>query len=171
MDAELATLIASNVEAEISDSDFGHTIFIVGPTGAGKSTFLDRFFRKTLPHAIRRKCVVLNVNFLDATGREDVALGWLTEQLIKILEAELYANGAPNWEDLLGLYNGEYQRRVKGVDAQLYQADKERFKIKFGEWLEEKVESDREGYLMRVLEDAVRNRKKLPISPNHLITE
>lgn len=163
VDTELASLIASNVNTDKSFDDSGQTIFIVGPTGAGKTTFLDRFFRRTLPSAIRRRCVVLNVNCLDASGREEVALHWLTEQLIQMLEHAMYEDGSPNWEELVGLYYGEYRRRAKGVDAQLYKECKDKFKIKFGEYLENKVESDREGYLKRILEDAVRNRKLLPI--------
>lgn len=163
VDAELTTLIASNVDSDKASDDSGQTIFIVGPTGAGKTTFLDRFFRRTLPGVIRRRCVVLNVNCLDASGREDNALQWLTEALIEMLEDAIYEGGSPSWDDLVGLYHGDYVRRRKGVDAQLYNADKSAFKIKFGEYLEKKVESDREGYLKRILEDAVKNRKLLPI--------
>ena len=163
IDSELATLIESNFDADLSADDSGQTIFIVGPTGAGKTTFLDRFFRKTLPSSIQKRCVVLNVNCLDASGREDVALHWLTEQLIQILEHAIYEGGSPNWDELVGLYHGEYDRRSRGVDAQIYKEDKDKFKRKFGEFLDVKVEADREGYLKRILQDAVRNRKLLPI--------
>ncbi len=161
VDTELASLIKTNVETDPSES--GQTVFIVGPTGAGKTTFLDRFFRKTLPNSIRRKCVLIRVNCLDATGREDTALTWITERLISELEKEVYKEGAPTWDELLGLYMGEYKRRLGGVDAQLYTRDKQAFKEKFGEFLDQKVESDREGYLKRILEDVVNNRGMLPI--------
>ncbi|WP_201067112.1 MULTISPECIES: AAA family ATPase [Thiorhodovibrio] len=163
VDTELASLIASSVDADKSFDDSGQSIFIVGPTGAGKTTFLDRFFRRTLPNAIRKRCVVLNINCLDASGRDDIALQWLTEQLINMLEHAIYEDGSPSWEELVGLYYGEYQRRAKGVGAQLYKQDRARFKIEFAEYLEDKVESDREGYLKRILQDVVRSRKLLPI--------
>ena len=158
VDKELANLIRDAVEA-----DSGQTIFIVGPTGAGKSTFLDRFFRKTLSTHLRRQCLVVRVNLLDASGREETGLQWLTETIITALEAELYDNSSPSWKDLQGLYHSEYQRRATGVDAQLYTANRERFLEKFSEYLDRKVESDREGYLKRILTDAVRSRKKLPV--------
>ncbi len=41
--------------------------------------------------------------------------------------------------------------------------DKDAFKEKFGQYMDEQVEKDREGYLNRLLQDVVRNRKKLPI--------
>ena len=75
----------------------------------------------------------------------------------------MYQDGAPSWDELQGLYHIEYLRRAKGVDAQLYERDKQAFKEKFGEYLDQVVESDREGYLKRILADIVHNRKKLPI--------
>ncbi|MCP4237496.1 MAG: ATPase, partial [Aestuariibacter sp.] len=45
LDNELASLIKTSVETDNSASESGQTVFIVGPTGAGKTTFLDRFFR------------------------------------------------------------------------------------------------------------------------------
>ena len=158
VDKELANLIEVAVEVES-----GQTIFIVGPTGAGKSTFLDRFFRKTLSRTLRQRCLVVRVNFLDASGRMETVLQWLTEQLITSLEEQVYENGAPSWDELQGLYYAEYQRRSKGVDAHLYERDRDAFKEKFGEYLDHNVESDREGYLKKILKDAVHNRKKLPI--------
>ncbi|WP_231499647.1 cold shock domain-containing protein [Methylomonas sp. 11b] len=163
VDSELINLITSNIEVEDPHYETGQTVFIVGPTGAGKTTFLDRFFRKTLPDAVRRRCIVVGVNCLDATGREDTALEWLTESLISALEKGVYEEGFPSWNDLLGLYHREYKRRSTGVDAVLYEKDKDQFKVKFGEFLSERVESDREGYLKRILSDAVNNRKMLPI--------
>jgi len=41
--------------------------------------------------------------------------------------------------------------------------DKDAFKEKFGQYMDEQVEKDRDGYLNRLLQDVVRNRKKLPI--------
>ena len=158
VDQELANLIEAAVEV-----DSGQTIFIVGPTGAGKSTFLDRFFRKTLSDSLRHQCLVVNVDCLDASGHEETLLKWLTESIIASLENRLYEDGAPSWNELQGLYHFEYQRRSKGVDAQLYKRDKAKFKEKFGKFLERSVEEDREGYLKRILTDAVRSRNKLPI--------
>ena len=158
VDRELANLIEAAVEV-----DSGQTIFIVGPTGAGKSTFLDRFFRKTLSNTLRRQCLVIRVNCLDASGREETVLQWLTESIITSLEELVYEGGTPSWGELQGLYYSEYIRRSKGVDALLYQRDRDAFKDKFSKYLDLNVENDREGYLKRILTDAVRNRMKLPI--------
>jgi cold shock CspA family protein/GTPase SAR1 family protein len=163
VDKELIGVIEQNVESGEAQTDSGETVFIVGPTGSGKTTFIDRFFKKTLPKEIREKCILLNVNFLDASGSEESAIQWLIDHLIYTLEGHLYQDSTPNWNDLLGLYFAEYKKRIKGVDSQLYKRDKEAFREKFAEYLDKKVEEDREGYLKRMLEDVVHNRKMLPI--------
>jgi len=44
----------------------------------------------------------------------------------------------------------------------LYEADKTAFKIKFGEFLDTQIQTDTYHYVVRLLEDAVRNRLLLP---------
>ncbi|GHY49026.1 AAA family ATPase [Vibrio cholerae] len=162
VDGELSRIISNTIEAEnIGESE--QSIFIVGPTGSGKTTFLERFFSKTLSKTIRDKCIVLNVNCLDASGDEQTIVNWMIERLIVQLESQLYADGIPTWDDLRGLYHGQYLRRVRGVDKELYETDKSAFKIKFGEFLDNEVERDREGYLNRILKDVLNNRHMLPI--------
>lgn len=163
VDTELSTLIENVVEIDPDQQDSGQSVFIVGPTGAGKSTFLDRFFKRTLSSSLRKRCIVTRVNCLDSSGRTDILLSSITETMIRALEQELYPNGHPTFVDLQGLYHSEYVRRSEGADAQLYARDKGAFKEKFGEYLNQVVQDDREGYLKRLLTDVVRNRKQLPI--------
>ena len=63
----------------------------------------------------------------------------------------------------LGFTTVRYVRRSEGVDAALYKKDKEAFRVKFGQYMDEQVIQDREGYLKRLLSDIVENRKCLPI--------
>ncbi len=158
VDEGLHSLIKTSVE-----SDDGETVFIVGPSGAGKSTFLDRFFRKTLPPSIRERCVVITLNMLDATGDEGTLLPWATNKVTELIEARLYEDGYPKWNDLQALYHTEYVRRSEGIDAALYTRDKEAFKEKFSTYVENQVHTDREGYLRRLVADLIHNRHFLPI--------
>lgn len=162
IDNQLSKIISSNIESQIIDES-EQSIFIVGPTGSGKTTFLERFFSQTLPKSTREKCILLNVNCLDSTGDENTIIKWVIENLISQLENALYEDGIPSWDDLRGLYHGQYLRRVRGVDKILYESDKKAFQIKFGEFLDSEVERDREGYLLRILKDVLNNRKMLPI--------
>lgn len=143
--------------------EVGQTVFIVGPSGAGKSTFLDRFFARTLSPETRDRCVVISVNALDASGNEAEALPWVTEEAITLVEKQLYPEGYPRWNDLQALYHLEYKKRAEGIDTILYKRDKNAFKEKFASYVEDQVAKDREGYLKRLLNDIVKNRKKLPV--------
>lgn len=158
IDVHLESLVRSAV-----DIDEGQTVFIVGPTGAGKTTFLDRFFRKTLSEGLRDRCVDVRVSCLDSAGDHSNIVSWMIDRLIEEIEAQLFEDGIPRWEDLQGMYFREYRRRAEGTGSQLYKSDKEQFKVEFGRFLEERVEADREGHLKRLLSDIVVNRSRLPI--------
>ncbi len=158
LDDHLEDVVRSSV-----DVDDGQTVFIVGPTGAGKTTFLDRFFRKTLSKGLRDRCVNVRVSCLDASGDQTSMIGWMIDRLIEEIEAEVFGGGSPSWDDLVGMYFREYRRRAEGTGAELYKTDKAAFKIEFGKFLDERVENDREGYLKRLLADIVTNRSRLPI--------
>lgn len=162
VDAALSSLISENLETEIQ-SEQDQSVFVVGPTGSGKTTFLERFFDKTLSKTVRDNCLVLNINCLNASGGEETVVNWMINELITKLEKEIYDDGCPSWNDLLGLYHGQYLRKARGADAILYKRDKEAFKEKFGKFLDDTVENDREGYLNRILHDVISNRKMLPI--------
>ena len=161
---------SASVEEELSDYlsnavelDAGESVFIVGPTGSGKSTFIERFFRRTLSAETRSKCIPVRLNFLEASGSIEPTMNWITETLIKNFEAALYKDGHPNWDELRGLYFSDYKRQSEGVHSKLYSRDKSAFQEKFSEFMAEKVEKDREGYLRRILADIVHNRNKLPV--------
>ena len=153
----------SAVVANTMDVDEGETIFIVGPTGSGKTTFVDRFFRKTLDATLRNQCVDVRVNCLDSSGAEEAIVPWMIDQIIELIEKRLFPDGYPSFEDLRGMYFGEYKRQSQGTHEALYKRDPEAFKVRFGDYLERAVVDDREGYLKRLLSDIVRNRKKLPV--------
>lgn len=154
----LQAIVQSTVAGEL-----GQTVFIVGPPGAGKTTFLDRFFARTLSPEVRERCVVISINALDATGNEASAVPWMTNQAIQSIHCQLFPSGYPDWNDLQALYHTDYVKRAEGVDAFVYKRSKDVFKEKFALIVENKVENDREGYLTRLLSDIVHNRKKLPI--------
>lgn len=92
--SELSNLIKWNVQAEMpSDSDL--SVFIVGPTGSGKTTYIDRFFSKILPKSTRELCLTIKINCLDASGDEQTIASWITETMIAFIEKELF-RGLPS---------------------------------------------------------------------------
>lgn len=160
--SDLSDLIKGNVQAELpSDSDM--SVFIVGPTGSGKTTYIDRFFLKILPASTRDSCLAININCLDATGDDATSTAWITEVIIAALESSLFAEGYPEYQDLLGMYFSTYKRMASGRLKKTYENDRHAFNVKFEEFLEEEVKVNREGYLNSLLNFTVHNRKKLPI--------
>jgi cold shock CspA family protein len=163
--AELApssdNLLALEIEAAV-ESGRGETVVLVGNNGAGKSTFIMRFFDSVLDRAVRARCAVVSIDLLESTGDVASLHGWLTTQIKTRLERLLYADGIPSYEDLQGLYWREYQRWMKGLFKPLYDSDKVAFKIKFSEFLDQQITKEPYTYVLRLLEDVVRNRKLLP---------
>lgn len=161
--------LQGDIEADLSEYfgkvvelDTGESVFIVGPTGSGKSTFLERFFRKTLETETRKKCIPIRINFLGASGSNNVQ-NWATENLVEQIEGQLFDDGSPTWDELRAMYFSDYKRLSRGVYAKLYEQDKPAFQQKFSEFMADKVESDREGYLQKLLYEIVYNRQKLPV--------
>jgi cold shock CspA family protein/GTPase SAR1 family protein len=159
---ELSRLIEGNVHAEMpSDSDL--SVFIVGPTGSGKTTYVDRFFSKILPKSTSDHCLVIKINCLDASGNENTTINWITEEIINFLEKELFDEGFPTYTDLQGMYFSEYKRRASGYLKKIYEKDREKFDEKFADFLEKEVRENREAYLESLLHFTIHNRNKLPI--------
>ena len=144
------------------ESGRGETVIIVGNDGSGKSTFLERFFRSVLDTSVRARCAVVKIDVSKWPGDLNLLSQWLTIQAKDGLEKLLFDDGMPSYDELQGLFWREYQSWMKGQYKPLYDADKNGFKIKFGEFLNEQKNGNPYGYVIRILEDVVRNRKMLP---------
>lgn len=137
-------------------------VIIVGTKGAGKSTFVDRFFRQVLPPAIAENTVLSRVNLADSNGDESAICDWIDEHLLLAMENSVFGEEPPSYDELMGMYFDDYKRWLIGPHQHLYENDKIQFKIKFGEYLANKRENDPNGYIMRMVQHVVNVRKKLP---------
>jgi len=153
--------LAREIETAV-DSGRGETVILVGNPGAGKSTFVERFFDLVLDPAVRSRCLVARIDLFTSTGEVTTLTPWLTSQLRAKLESLMFEGGIPTYEQLQGLYWREYQRWMRGPYKPLYQSDKDAFKNKFGEFLNEQMEREPYTYVLRLIEDIIRNRKLLP---------
>lgn len=138
-------------------------VVLVGLKGAGKSTFIDRFFRFVLDPALVEDCVLIRVNLADADGDPAGVASWLGRSLVVAAEAAVYGGRAPTFDELQGLFFGEYERLRSGPWAPLYGRDKEQFKIDFGQRCEKLRSEDPHVYIKALLHNVVASRRKLPV--------
>ena len=143
-------------------SGSSETILLIGNKGAGKSTFIDRFFEQALPMRLRSKCVVARIDLGEFHGEPKGIVTWITLQLRSRLESRICANNPPAYDDLMEIFFAEYQRWSVGSRKHLYETNKVQFKDQFGRHIEERRERYPEEYVRLLLARAARGNQKLP---------
>jgi predicted type IV restriction endonuclease len=138
------------------------TVLLIGNKGAGKSTFIDRFFEQVLPRRLREKCVVARVDLENYHGDPKAVVGWAILQLRSHLEAAVCTSDPPSYDELMGIFFSEYQRWSVGSRKHLYESNKTEFKDQFGRHMEERREKHPDEYVRLLLDWAVRGHQKLP---------
>ena len=140
----------------------GDFVLIIGSKGAGKSTFIDRFFRLVVDSSLRKRCLLVRVDLADSDGDIEAVSGWLTDRVVREIERGLFKNGNPKYEELQGIFYSEYLRWKIGEHKFLYKRDRLAFKEKFGQYVEDLIRNQRNRYIQRLLEDAVASRRLMP---------
>lgn len=140
----------------------GQIVLIVGNKGAGKTTFIDRFFKFKLDRSLRDKCLILKVDLSVSPGSLDGLQEWLTDRLIDAAEKALYDGKNPSYDELLGIFFDHYQRWSTGEHKHLYETNNDAFKIKFGEYIAARRRDKPDDYLTSVLKRAIRQRVVIP---------
>jgi hypothetical protein len=161
----LATSAGDQLTREIEavlQTRYADIVLIVGNKGAGKTTFVSRFFNIVLPRDLRDKCLVLQVDLADAMADIDGIESWLTRQLLAKIDKELFEDGVPTYDQLQGVFFADYQRWSKGERRHLYESDHQSFKIQFGEYMSKEATERPHEYLMRLLKSAANQRGLLP---------
>jgi hypothetical protein len=143
-------------------SQLNQFILIVGTKGAGKSTFIQRFFDLKLPPELHDVCVPISINLADSEGDENRILEWLRRTLLEKTENTL-GGTTPSWNELIGhMFFSEYQRWSTGSMKHLYEKDKQEFKVQFGRHIEKIRSENPLEYIRGLLRNLVRGRKQVP---------
>jgi energy-coupling factor transporter ATP-binding protein EcfA2 len=140
----------------------GEFVLIIGNKGAGKSTFIDRFFRLTLDKQLRTSCLVLRIDIANSDGNQNTISNWLTDKLKIELEINIFKDGYPTYDDLQGVFFSEYKRWSESEYYPLYKRDKNAFKEKFGELISDLIVKTPQTYVSRLIENAISARKLMP---------
>jgi len=137
-------------------------VLIVGTKGAGKSTFIERFFASVLAPTIREECVLVHIDMKKCSGSEHRVVEWLDDTLLEKIERAIYEDAEPDYDELRGMFYDEYSRWKKGTQKHLYESNREEFRIEFGRHLERKRIEKPHDYICRLMRHVVTNRKKAP---------
>jgi len=161
LSSEAGELLYKELEHAITAAR-GEMVLIIGNKGAGKSTFMDRFFRQVLPRNLRKECLVLRINLGDFPGQTDGLQDQITDALIEEIRNVMFHKDAPTFDELLGIFFREYQQWSTGEFKPLYESDKDTFHRKFGEYMFQFRQNQPYDYLIHLLIHAVRARKLMP---------
>ncbi|MCC8429884.1 ATP-binding protein [Reyranella aquatilis] len=161
LDTGQSTALQAELQRTL-ESKRSETVLLVGNNGAGKSTFIDRFFEDILPRRLREKCVVVRVDLEEYDGDPELIVSWMNAQLREQLEIEVCASMPPTYDELMGVFFQEYQRWSVGSRKHLYETDKIKFKDEFGKHMEDRREKNPGEYVRLLLDWAVRGHQKLP---------
>ncbi|BAY61652.1 hypothetical protein NIES22_17190 [Calothrix brevissima NIES-22] len=140
----------------------GEFVLIIGNKGAGKTTFIDRFFRLILDKNLREHCLLIRVDLADSNGEQNTITSWLTDRLKVELEKSLFKSRYPTYEELQGVFFQEYERWRRGERKHLYERDKNEFKERFGEHIAEFIEKQPHDYVMKLIKNATNARRLMP---------
>lgn len=136
-------------------------VLLVGTKGAGKSTFIERFFEDVLPREIRRDCIIVRVD-LSKSGSATNVIDWLNKNVLSALESSAYPSGGPEYDELQGMFYDEYRDWKRGHAKHQYESNKTQFKIDFGNHIEHKRRSAPHEYIVKMLLRLASNHKKVP---------
>lgn len=137
-------------------------VVVVGTKGAGKSTFLARFFSQVLPGSVKEGVVVVRADLSTQTGDYGTLAEWLNRELIQQIEESLF-EGAPTYEDLQGMFFDEYRRLSTGSWKVLYETDKTQFQMKFGDRIETMRSARSSDYIAGLVRQIVNSRHRVPV--------
>lgn len=68
---------------KVKDSQRRAFALIIGTKGAGKSTFIDRFFEEKLPAELAEQCTVIRIDLADCGCGDDEIVAWLNKAVLK----------------------------------------------------------------------------------------
>ncbi|MBX3133016.1 MAG: AAA family ATPase [Gemmatimonadaceae bacterium] len=152
----------SSVISRVRDTGRNEFVLLIGTKGAGKSTFIDRFFKFVLPRPLAGELVVARINLADSDGNDSEVSEWLNRRLLSALEQAVFGEKGPSFDELKGMFFDEYKRRSEGTLKYLYESDKVSFQIDFGRMIEERRETRPHEYIKRLLQHIVNVRRMLP---------
>ncbi len=161
LDTDTSKTLA-NIVNDVQVTQRKEFVLLVGTKGAGKSTFVERFFKLVLDPKIKDKCVYIHVDLKECPGDESQVVQWLDENLLKATESAVFQDKIIEYDEIRGMFNLEYLRLSKGPYKHLYETEKPAFKLEFGRHVEKLREDKPNQYIRHILNRIVRSDEKAP---------
>ncbi len=155
-------VILNDIIERVKNTNRHEFVLLVGGKGAGKSTFVDRFFKLIISQELKESCLLIRINVGESDGDTNKIIDWINSVLLEECERVLFEGVAPTYEQIVGMYFNEYKRLSEGSLRDLYERDKQQFKIDFGKHYEERREKKPHEHIKRLIGDITKSRKKIP---------
>lgn len=117
-------------------------MIVVGGVGAGKTTFLYRYFTRVLPEYIRKNVVWLHIDLLRQSSETiDIKEYIIRESLRQIREKYSFL-AVDRWDVLQKIYRSDIVRLQRGPLRPLYSSSRAAFDARISEYLYEKTKDE-----------------------------
>ncbi|MCY3725605.1 MAG: AAA family ATPase [Rhodobacteraceae bacterium] len=140
-------------------------VLLVGNKGAGKSTFIKRFFRYVLPEETSSYVKTFRVDLAKSSGEPGQIVDWLNRELLEKLEKSVTTsdNADSGWNEIIGkIFFDDYQRWSTKTMVELYESNRSQFRIEFGRHIENIREERPNEYIRRLIAFLTKSSLKIP---------
>jgi len=157
------SVLLTSLIARAAESRRNEFVVIVGTKGAGKSTFITRFFKHILIEDVAKECHIFRINLGNSPGDVENLVDWLDRALLEEMEEIIFSGMFPTFNELEGIFFDEYSRLKKGPLAKLYETNHAEFQITFGRQIEDLRTKRPHEYIDALVRYVVNSKRKLPV--------
>lgn len=117
-------------------------LLVVGGVGAGKTTFLYRFFNYILPEESKKNLVWIHIDFIEESSEDINVKEYIYKECLKQLREEYSNLEIDKYEMLTQIYGAEINRLKEGALKTVYLNNRSMFDSKISDLLYEKVKNE-----------------------------
>ncbi|HUV04319.1 MAG TPA: hypothetical protein VMX94_04355 [Armatimonadota bacterium] len=140
----------------------GTALLITGGVGAGKTTFLARFYHFMLKEELKSRVLWLYIDFTKMANPTGDMAAFVDSEILGHLRSEPYADlRLEDWSTLNAVYESEIARLRRGVWKPLFDSDKSDYERKVSDFIYEKT-TRQEDYVRDLLRYARRKLGRIP---------